>query len=760
MLPVLGLMRECADGATQALSAGKLANSAPCMFIIVTGLPSPGALRQHNAWLARFQFCSTPALFGHDCSLLFPLLVTRWVSALAWVTMSQIDSLKRKLDGNLGGILRCVSSKYLRRTVELLQSPVPAQYFSKFPMKQAHIKWLVELAMRKGSSYVVQHLRPKCSTIAVIYHGTNVRFAVNWDSLTVHCVSAQQDTPPGTPRRGSCDGLLDSSHTASSPALPSSMPPMPTVPPPPPMHDARHFPPLGSHATPRATALVAGAAAAASGAGRAPPSPVSATAPATPTAARPSPAHSPSPRMVLLPNTNTVVDLGMRITRPAGPVSANLRRAAKALCPGVKRPRASTPTGPDYSADGAVATLQAHQHQPPADPGMPRLVPMPTVQFSAGQLHLPPAAGQRFIADLNAAGLALCSAIAFTKLGKQCVASFTPELGALQVGQSVVVATWRSNMFDRVEIWPNWMGRTFTVNRSPVLVEDLETHNSPEGRLSAVLADWSQHFVNKVPSVSVANLQRAPRFLLLARVRPANLSERLQQLPRGAWLDMPPAVNRIRKLLQGQPNPLRGKSKRKRGVDPESDDEDLCMDQVPISLVDPYSQGLVHIPVRGEQCRHVACFDFQTWHISAASHQPGRAEATCPHCGQAVRRDNVRIDPALARIMQLIVQGHRAGTLSAVQSSAAMTQRQVLDLAEQLASPPAGSAWFVKPSVLRDLRLVFRTNGTWVLSTLAGEPVGLEAPKLAVHRAEGPDASVDATLLDSDDSVIDLLDSD
>ena len=81
-------------------------------------------------------------------------------------------------------------------------------------------------------------------------------------------------------------------------------------------------------------------------------------------------------------------------------------------------------------------------------------------------------------------------------------------------------------------------------------------------------------------------------------------------------------------------------------------------------------------------------------------------------------------------------------------------------MAEQLASPPAGSAWFVKPSVLRDLRLVFRTNGTWVLSTLAGEPVGLEAPKLAVHRAEGPDASVDATLLDSDDSVIDLLDSD
>lgn len=95
-----------------------------------------------------------------------------------------------------------------------------------------------------------------------------------------------------------------------------------------------------------------------------------------------------------------------------------------------------------------------------------------------------------------------------------------------------------------------------------------------------------------------------------------------------------------------------------------SEEEDIIVenDSLIISLADPFSSVIYDIPIRGINCRHLECFDLETWlrtrPCKPSRHEKGRSNKEpcmvdvwkCPICGLDARPPSLQVDDYFAEI--------------------------------------------------------------------------------------------------------------
>ncbi|KAG6115228.1 hypothetical protein E4U13_002927 [Claviceps humidiphila] len=88
-----------------------------------------------------------------------------------------------------------------------------------------------------------------------------------------------------------------------------------------------------------------------------------------------------------------------------------------------------------------------------------------------------------------------------------------------------------------------------------------------------------------------------------------------------------------------------------------SDDVIVQDDCLCISLTDPFSASMFQIPVRGSTCKHIECFDLQTWLQTRSSKdslsrtEPSLADGwKCPICNGDAAPPNLRVDEYLVNV--------------------------------------------------------------------------------------------------------------
>ncbi|KAG5960746.1 hypothetical protein E4U58_004549 [Claviceps cyperi] len=88
-----------------------------------------------------------------------------------------------------------------------------------------------------------------------------------------------------------------------------------------------------------------------------------------------------------------------------------------------------------------------------------------------------------------------------------------------------------------------------------------------------------------------------------------------------------------------------------------SDDVIVQDDCLCISVTDPFSASMFQIPVRGSTCKHIECFDLQTWLQTRSSKnslsrtEPSLADGwKCPICNGDAAPPNLRVDEYLVNV--------------------------------------------------------------------------------------------------------------
>ncbi|GAO19763.1 hypothetical protein UVI_02041640 [Ustilaginoidea virens] len=102
----------------------------------------------------------------------------------------------------------------------------------------------------------------------------------------------------------------------------------------------------------------------------------------------------------------------------------------------------------------------------------------------------------------------------------------------------------------------------------------------------------------------------------------------------------------------------------KRRIQPQDCDDIIVQDEsLSISLRDPFSSILFRTPVKGLYCRHIECFDLETWlqtrrgKPSQSRTEPSLADGwKCPVCDEDARPPNLRIDEFLSEVREALVK--------------------------------------------------------------------------------------------------------
>ncbi|KAG6012618.1 hypothetical protein E4U54_007417 [Claviceps lovelessii] len=102
-----------------------------------------------------------------------------------------------------------------------------------------------------------------------------------------------------------------------------------------------------------------------------------------------------------------------------------------------------------------------------------------------------------------------------------------------------------------------------------------------------------------------------------------------------------------------------------------SDDVIVEDDCLRISLTDPFSASMFSIPVRGVACKHIECFDLQTWlqtrlsKDSQSRTEPSLADGwKCPICNGDAAPPSLRIDEFLLDVQQTLMLTGKGQTRS------------------------------------------------------------------------------------------------
>ncbi|KAG6006808.1 hypothetical protein E4U21_006699 [Claviceps maximensis] len=102
-----------------------------------------------------------------------------------------------------------------------------------------------------------------------------------------------------------------------------------------------------------------------------------------------------------------------------------------------------------------------------------------------------------------------------------------------------------------------------------------------------------------------------------------------------------------------------------------SDDVIVKDDCLCISLIDPFSASMFSIPVRGVACKHIECFDLQTWlQTRLSKDSQSRSEPSlvdgwkCPICNGDAAPPNIRVDEFLLEVQQALTLADKGQTRS------------------------------------------------------------------------------------------------
>lgn len=92
------------------------------------------------------------------------------------------------------------------------------------------------------------------------------------------------------------------------------------------------------------------------------------------------------------------------------------------------------------------------------------------------------------------------------------------------------------------------------------------------------------------------------------------------------------------------------------------DDVVVENDALCVSVADPFSFSLFTVPVRGIHCKHLDCFDLETWletrpKKSKAAGEPCLPDSwKCPICGLDARPSSLRIDDFFSQVRKQLVE--------------------------------------------------------------------------------------------------------
>lgn len=145
-------------------------------------------------------------------------------------------------------------------------------------------------------------------------------------------------------------------------------------------------------------------------------------------------------------------------------------------------------------------------------------------------------------------------------------------------------------------------------------------------------------------------------------------------------------------------------------------DVDVESERIGFSLRDPITRALIKVPIRADVCKHVSCFDMETYF--ALNTKPG-ARYKCPCCNVLAMPSQLFIDSYQLGILRMLHDGKRKGTRKEVVEAAVRKSqpKNLLGIAEEN---------HVVPDVILDRNIIIDAKGAW---TISGEDVPEPRPK-------------------------------
>ncbi|CAK7564161.1 MAG: hypothetical protein SEPTF4163_002045 [Sporothrix epigloea] len=210
------------------------------------------------------------------------------------------------------------------------------------------------------------------------------------------------------------------------------------------------------------------------------------------------------------------------------------------------------------------------------------------------------------------------------------------------------------------------------VNGTPVFARR-QSHNGKD--LSITITELVQEGVNRVevviPEESHKSGPRPNFFFGVEIIETAHRHRIIWNIEKFGKRDASVTVDEINARLQR--------------AAPGDDDFVVLQDSISVDLADPFSAKTFQIPVRGEQCRHIECFDLINWlntrpcgeplsicqHVFDCQcpklHEPTLAyKWRCPICFKDARPSSLRVDQFLMNVRSELEKSDKLGKVKSI----------------------------------------------------------------------------------------------
>lgn len=91
----------------------------------------------------------------------------------------------------------------------------------------------------------------------------------------------------------------------------------------------------------------------------------------------------------------------------------------------------------------------------------------------------------------------------------------------------------------------------------------------------------------------------------------------------------------------------------------DDDEDQMMLDQVDITITDPYTSKILDTPVKSIHCTHLQCFDLDVFLHSRPKDLNTTKEFICPFCDKDARPESLKIDSWMSRVIQEVKERNR-----------------------------------------------------------------------------------------------------